>query len=264
MANIVSGVSFPSFAHEAAWSTAAAMDPDFPVSNLSDLVNLRRVALRTAVGATTLDFVLPAARSIDFLAIAHHNAGPAATVAIQLSSGVDPGANLVWVAPAQPLRPVADDSLFPHLFPHRLPAPVLARSGRLTFSPNDTPLEIGAIEIGRFWKWNDVSVPREIGIDSTANVFSGAGGVEHVTRQWSARTVRGERAVVDQLELDTTLLDFQRANGLWKPFVWCWDVSDPATWAREAMLVTNSDVQPGEVTDYLAGRMGFAFREHLL
>ena len=252
---IVSGVSFPSYADE-------GFQADYPATSLSDLVNIRRVAVRSNANAFSVDFVLPEDRVVDFVAVVHHNAGPTTTVTIQLSSGAAPGSNVVYNSGPQPMVP--DGGLFKSVFPHRIPQSETIRSGRLSFSANPEPMEIGAVEIGRFWSWTDVSVPREIGIDSTAQVFDAGGGVEHVTRQWSPRIVRGQRQVVDQEELDTTLLDFHRTNGLWRPFVWCWDATNPDTWAREAVLVTNSEVSPGVASEVRSGQMAFAFQEHLL
>lgn len=258
-----SGVCFPSSASEATW-TGTAFDADFPVTNLSDLVNIRRVAARTTTAAFSVDFVFPTARSIDFVAAVHHNAGPAATLTIQLSSGTDPTTNIVYSGTANLLRRTTDgDATFARVTPLALVAPLSVRSGRLTFSANDVPMEIGGIEIGQFWSWYDVNVPREIGVESTAEVIPVGGGAEHAMMQWAPRTIAGTREVVDQSELDTKLLDFQRTNGTWAPFVWCWDAADPTTWAREAVLVRNRTLPAGAMTESLSGRMAFAFLEHL-
>lgn len=261
MAIIKSGVSFPSYAAEAVWTAGMPVNPDFPATNLSDLTRIRAPSVGGAPGYQSFVFKLPQVRMIDFIALVHHNVA-LGNCRVRLSAGQEPLTDTIFDSG---IIGISNDSIFPRVQPISLGAVMGVRSG---FVEMDTgaggPLELGGVEIGRFWSWTDVNVPREIGIESTASVFSTAGGADHVTQQWSPRTIKGTRDVIDRSEGDTTLLDFQRANGLWRPFVWCWDLNDPATWAREAVLVTNADLPAGVAGENQSGSMAFAFKEHLL
>ena len=260
-----SGVSFPSYTRDATWSVGGGgADADFPATNLGNLEEVRKVYLASAAGARNPAFVMPASKPVDFVAVVHHNADAAATFRLQLSSGITPGADIVYdsgVVPFWPAGVIPTDFL--QVRPILLPAAVTTRSGRLLLSATAAPWEIGAIEVGQFWKWEDVAVPRALGIDSRAIAVDMSRGAAHVMRQWAPRTVSGSREVVLQTELDGMLLDFQRAMGLHKPFVWCEDAEDAATWPRQCMVVTNESLPAGSATDYEVGRLGFSFVEHL-
>lgn len=258
------GICFPSYARDATWTSSHPTDSEFPASNLSDLDEIRKVALWTDGGETELDFILPQARLIDFLALVQHNGSVASRFGVQLSSGTNPSTNIVYSAGLQPIwgigRPVAGYSA---LRPILLSDPVLVRSGRITLGVNSLPWEVGAIDMGLFWAWPDVSVDREIGIESSASLFDMAGGADHATGQWGRRFASGQRGLVDQSELDTKLLDFHRATTRRNAFSWMWDVDDASTWPREAWLARNRSLPAGVVNDYEAGIMRFDFAEHV-
>lgn len=262
-----SGIGFPSYGRDATWSLGPgsnAMAADFPMQNLANLEELRRVALQAAPGGQNLYFDLGAVREIDFLALIHHNAPAAAIFTVTLYDGANQTGAVVYASGNQAFWPGgAVNRDYPAVRPLRLPAPVNARSGLIALTANTVPWEIGGVEIASFWEWNDVAVPREIGVRSNASSAAMGGGVTHVTRQWAPRTVAGSREAVDLPELETRLLDHQRINGLHRTFVWCWDVDDPATWARQAMAVTNSELPAGVRDAYQSGRINFAFREQL-
>lgn len=260
---IRSGVCFPSYGRSAVFTSADAWDSDYPVSALSLLDRIRRVAVRTGPGTTVIDFLLPAAKTVDFLALIHHNAEAAAAMTVQLSSGADPALNVVHLASTTVWAGAAQVEGYPTLRPYRLAAPVTVRSGRVTLSGNTDPWQIGAIEIGKWWSWLDVGVDRGIGVNSRSSSVALADGVDHVTQQWAPRIATGSRDVVDQSEVDQTLLDFHMARGRREAFVWAWDVDDPATWSRQAFLAKNASLPPGTVTDYDIGRMSYDFVEHL-
>jgi hypothetical protein len=262
-----SGASFPSWADQATWSVlSGTADPLFPPSNLADLASPRSPAAATDTGALSLKFVLPAARSIRFVGLIHHNAPAGATLQLRLYSDAaqtgllyDTGSVLAWPAGSAPV------SGYPAVRPIFLPAAVTALSGRLDLAAraDGTPWAVGGVELSGWYEWQDVAVPRAVGFDPQAVSSDAGDGVAHVTRAWSPRQFAGTRELVDQSELETTALDFQREKRLSRPFVWAMDLDDPATWARECALVVNERVPPGVVYDFGAGRSAFAFREHL-
>lgn len=259
-----SGVCFPSYGREAVWTSPSAFDADYPVAALSDLDQVRLVALRSDSGATVLDFVLPATRTIDFLALIHHNGAGSTTFTLQLSSGTDPTANIVY---AGPLESVWGNALpiegYPAVRPILLAEPIAVRSGRISLGANTSPWEIGCIEIGQFWAWDDVAVSTGIGIESSAVSLRTAGGVDHITAQWSPRVANGSRTALDHSELEGRLMDFHRARGLSQAFVWCWDADDAGTWRRQAFLARNRTLPPGKFTDPLSGELAYDFLEYL-
>lgn len=262
-----SGVSFPSFAAEATWSVSTGTwSSAFPVTNLSTLRDIRSVARAAGTGAIGAKFTLPAARAIQFVALVHHNLPPACTVRVQLYAGAaqdgtllyDSTAVLVWPAGSAP-------GIFPGVVrPFLLDAPVAARSGIVTIGgEGGATTEIGAIEISGFWEWNDVAVPREVGLNNRDVVVTKPLGYEDAMMQWSPRTVSGSREMVLQTENETTTLDFFRENKTFKPFVWLWDFADPSTWANQAMLVVNSSLPSTNAYSFPAGRISFTFQEHI-
>jgi hypothetical protein len=263
--DLVSGIGFPSYARDAVWSeTSGWATADYPLSNLADLENLRRVAVHDAAGAANLTFVLPAAQPIDLIAFVHHNAGAADTFRIRLSAGADPLVDTIYDSGEQPFWPDGvDGALFPTMRPFRIPAVQNARSGYIDLSSNASPWEIAAIEIAKFWAWPDIGVDREIGIESHSLRREGAAGVDHFSRQWSPRLASGQRAVVDQSEVDVTLIDFQRFTMRRRAFIWAWNINKPSTWAREAFIVKNRSLPAGTVTHDQVGAMAYDFEEHL-
>lgn len=256
-----SGVCFPSYGRDVVWAKTAgvAWSADYPATNLSLLEDLRRVAT-ASVGATTVVGTLPVNQTIDFIALIHHNLPPATAMTITVYS--DTGLT-TSVFTSSVTIPAAVDGGYPLVRPIRLPASVSARAIKIEFPSTGAEIEVGAIEVGLFWEWTDVDVGREIGIVSNASSAPIGGGVTHVTRQWAPRYVTGSRKFVDVVEVEEKLLDFQRANGLWRTFVWAWDLDDPATWARECMAVTNDSLPAGTRDGYVHGALPFAFREQL-
>lgn len=179
--------------------------------------------------------------------------GAAVDITIRI---IGPVTSIVPALPAAPqVRPVV------------LAAPVNAIAGRLTLydrAPLDNVAwEIGGVEMGGWWEWQDVEVPRERGRGGSAIEQDLGGGVTHVTKQWLPRTWRGERGVVDQSEVETTALDFQLEKRKTRPFVFVHDYDDPSTWPRESLLVTNQSLLPSQIFNFDVGRVGFDFLEHL-
>jgi hypothetical protein len=270
---LVSGVSYLPVSASAVWASAEAWSADHPVTALSDLINIREIAQATDSGQRTLTFVLPAAVSIQFIAMIHHNGVSGTRWRIRLFSDDDPDivgnagaivddSGILQVWPSDP-----GELLYPSTRPHLFEAPVTARSGHITLysraSIDNQPWEIGGFEIAQWWPWTDVEVPRERGMSNTDVVSEQPDSVDHVMKQWAPRIWSGSRGVVDQAELETTAIDFMRDRGLTKPFVFVWNINDPATWLREAMLVRNTKAPPAVFQLLDIGRIDFKFTEHL-
>lgn len=260
-----SGISFPSVARGVEWFEQEAAHPDFPVSNLSNLEELRRVTRAAAPGNFSMAANFDGQHDVDFVALIHHNAPPGATVRVVLYATPDLIAPYAYDSGQIPVWPEGSaDAGYPNVRPILLPAPVSAAGIYVALSNmGGVTCELGGVEVGRFWAWPDVLVPREIGIKSGATSVPMGSGVSHITRQWSPRTVSGSRDLASVSDVEEKLVDHHRTNGLHRTFVWCWDAEDPATWARQAMAVTNSDLPAGVREDYQSGRINFAFREQL-
>lgn len=258
-----SGVCFPSYARNAAFVTGQGSVADYPTTNLSDLDNIRRVFVSASAGFVGIGFVLPAAVPIDFLALIHHTAPAGATFYLQLSSGTDPNLADVYVSGEQLFWPSGVvNTNYPAVRPMLLPQAYVARSGALLIY--DAPgIEIGAVEIGQFWEWPEINRSREVGFSSRSISERMSRGSSHVMKQWAPRTIAGTREVVDQSQLDTKVLDFEGDMGLSRAFVWCEDIEDPATWARQCALVTNQSLGGSVVTDHEVGQHSFSLVEHL-
>ncbi len=249
-----SGVSFPSYGATFTLATGTP-DTDFPVSNLANLKDVRRVF--AASGAVEITFELDAAQSLEFVGLAHHNAGVSATYRIRLYS--DNLTTEVHDSTVSSFYPTPTNLEFAQSTPHRFDA-VTALTGRINLSSQ--AWEIGGIEIGGFWLWEDVGVGREIGLKSNDAVSDQPENTQHVMRQFSPRVFKGSREVVDVTD-SVTMLDFQKEKGTSRPFFWVWDTADPTTWPRECALVRNASHVPFSKMMHPSGRMGFDFLEHL-
>ncbi len=265
-----SGVSFPSYAGQGTWSagTATTFDADYPVTNLSDLKRITRKA--KVAGATTYAFfnlTFAAFRTINFCAMLNHNiVAPTkwrmrfyaeAVANIANTPLLDTGLIDVWPSGSAPI------SGLPAVTPFVFPASASVRTGILAVEIAAGLPEIGGFECGGWWEWTDVAVPRELGISGNGTQEDMGGGVVHAMKEWSPRLIKGTRSVVDQSEIETTALDFQREKRLSQPFVFLTDFDDPTTWPREAVLVKNVTIPPSQIFDVDVGRFAFEFREHI-
>lgn len=261
-----SGVSFPSYAADPAYAMiTGTADASYPVANLSDLYNIRTVFKAGATGAIAFSFIFPANRTIQFLALLHHNGPAAATVRYRLFSdnNPDPVGNAAHQIADSGALTLQTSTLFPQCFPYKMTAALAVRSGRVDLSANSVAWVIGALELSGWWEWTDVAVSRQFGLKAQDAVAAVPFGVEHAMSQFNPRTVSGTREIVDQSENLTTALDFQLEKKTSKPFVWCWDVADSATYARECILVRNAQLVSPLQLDYPAGKQSFIFSEHL-
>lgn len=251
-------------------SDTSALNASYPLTNLPNLYKIRTPAQWATAAGAYASFLLSATKSVQFLALAHHNAPAGATFRIILFSDTNPDPILnqahvvhdsgvqIFVAPVSP---------YPQVQPYRLSAAVTARSGWLELSDRRVTdavvWSLGAVEISGFWEWQDVEVPREFGFANTDVVAQQPFNVDHVMTQFAPRTWVGTRGLVDQSENNTTAVDFQLEKKTHQPFVFCWDTDDTATYAREAILVRNSRITPPTQNDYPGGSQSFGLIEHL-
>lgn len=265
-----SGVSFPSYQGATMAMATGAASADYPVSALASAQSIRSVFRASAPGAIAVTFIFSAAKMMEFLGILHHNAPAGATFRWRLFSDANPdpvgnAAHQVWDSGVIAFYPPDAEvsSVYPAVRPYLLPSDRSVRSGRLDLSAHGAAWEIGALELAGWWGWEDVAVPREIGVKNSDVTSEQPNGGDHVMGKFAPRIFSGSR---DSVEIQTeraTALDFQRAKGTYQPFVWVWDYDDPETWAREVMVVRNSALTPLTQNDHPSGRIAFGFMEHL-
>lgn len=266
---IKSGVGTPSYATLATWAqVTGAWDSDYPITNLANLRSIRSVAKASGSGVRAFTFILPAAVSLQFLAMLDHNGAAASTVRYRLFSdnNPDPVGNagaIVHDSGTLSLLPGGANADWPQNHPYVLSAAVTARSCRIDLSSHATAWQIGAFEIAAWWEWTDVETPREFGLNNNDVVAAMPNGITHEMSQWAPRVIKGTRGVVTQTEIHTTALDFQLATGLRNPFVWVWDFNDSTTWPREVVLVHNASLPSPRAVEYPGGRFAFDFEEWL-
>jgi hypothetical protein len=103
---------------------------------------------------------------------------------------------------------------------------------------------------------------RELGLSARPERYSLIGGADGASADWAPRTVSGQ---IDFLSTDvsmTTALDFQKAHGKQKPFVFVPDADDATTWARQCFLARNTDVPLLTGAGRRHDRFPFSFVEH--
>lgn len=261
-----SGVSYPSYAADPTYAmVTGTADASYPVANLTDLYNIRTVFKAGASGAIAFTFIFPANRTIQMIGLLHHNGPAAATVRYRLFSdnNPDPVGNPTHQILDSGALTLQTSALFPQCFPYRMSAATAVRSGRVDLSANALPWIIGAMELAGWWEWTDVSVPRELGLRNHDSVVAQPFGVDHAMSQFAPRSLVGTRDLTDQSENLTTALDFQLATKTSKPFLWVWDASDPATFARECFLARNAAINPPVQNAFPSGRQSVSLVEHL-
>lgn len=257
-------VGFPSYSSIATWTNEfGTWDPDFPVTNVGDLLRLRRVTKATSTGVVEIGFQLAAPQMINLVSLIHHNLLPDCIVNVALYSDNAFADIVLGIGGISPPPAVGN---LPQTFPVLLAdAPVAVMSGLINMTPAGTePLPIlGAIDIAQAYIWKDVTVPQQRGFAPSGQRLAQPGGTDANMRQWSPRTFTGERDVVTRAEIESTILDFQSHTRLSQPFVFVRDIDDPNTWAREAYLARNKPLANSTVNEPENGKHAFTFQEHL-
>lgn len=260
------GVSTLSIASQGTWALFTGTgDANYPVANLTDLVRPSNVCRITpAAGAINIRITFPSSLSMQFLALVNHTLPAGATVRIRPTTGTngsgtvlfDSGAIAVWASGA-PL------SGFKPTFPYLGPSLVSARSVQLDFaSAGSSPVEFGAIEVGQWMPWN-IGEGIEVGFETRAADVTLVGGGAEAGDMPMARIANGQ---IDKLSLSTLypqFLDFQKAQGKNKPFVYVEDLDDATTFARRCFLARNTDLPPLVGALYRSDRFQFRLREQM-
>lgn len=255
-------VGFPSYSSITTWSSiTGTWDANYPVTNLADLLRLRRVAKATSSGAVALSFTLASAQTIGLVSLAHHNLSALATVRLRLYSDV----LTTEVYDSGLISPPAPVANYAQMLPMLIPIPRAALTGRLDITPysGDPDVLLGAVDVAQAYLWSDVTTSQQRGFVPSGQRIAQAGGGDANMRQWSPRTFIGERDVVTRAEIESTILDFQKYAGLSNPFAFVRDIDDPTVWPRESYLARNKPISNSVINGPENGKHAFAFNEHL-
>ena len=267
------GFSFPSYAALPTWTFQTAggvADANFPLANLTDLRNIRRI-FKTTGPTCKLQFNLPSAVSIGFVAVVHHNSDAGDTVRLRLWSDNNPDpvgnlGNMVYDSGTISMFPGASDqiALYPQSFPILVAGAPSSQSGLVNFSSNAAGTwQIGGIEISGWYQQDGISVQRTFGLKSNDVVSPQPFGVQHVERTFSPRILSFSRDMTDQSENATTAADFQLEKTTSSPFVWVSDIDDVDTYQREVILMRNAKLTAPLMLAYPTGKLIFDLIEHL-
>lgn len=228
-------VGFPSHVASATLAMiSGAADADYPVANLADLKRIRRPLQTTGAGAIAVSAVLPAAQSVEFLALCHHNATAGATYRFRsysdaaMTTLVDDSGTLTF--------PTVDDAAFKIVTPYVLPSPMTVRAVRVDLSDIGAAWQIGGLEIAGLIAWDAVT-KREIGLQSAEQITRFPEGGTMGTRAFSPRVITSGREYRSYTADGFAILDLAKTMGRSEPFVWVRAYEDPASWNREAVLV---------------------------
>lgn len=247
-----SGVSTGHVGTTASWAlTSGTPDADYPVANVADLSEPRRIC--KASGSVVITATLTGRSRVRFIGLLHHNAAGASMV-VKLYDDI----GLFHTSPSITLND--GDGLYPACTPYLLDAAVAATKVRLELSSGSW--EIGAIDIADAWVFEDVQVEREIGFDLRDDVTEDVDGVDFVTQNWSPRTVVATR-LINVVEEETIALDFQNEHGGDTVFVWFWDYDDPTTWDRQVFPCRDVQMTPLQKIAHPAGTVRFGVEEAL-
>lgn len=224
------GMSLESYSADAVFAAGTgAWDPNYGVANAGDLYLPSKVA-RVTGGAASLTGTLPGASPIGIVAVTNHNADTIRVQAGAYDSGV------VATAPAVPGYRRTQPFIFPE---------ISAALVTVTFGFVGT-LDIGAIEIARFFELPGISPGAAVGFRRTGEDTELVGG-GRIAARGGARRPRTFSGQLDRLAMaiaETRGLDFQKIKARSGPFVFVSDTATPASWSRGCWLARNAEVRP--------------------
>lgn len=247
------GVSYSSASRTAAFATVSGTW----TAAVGKLANLRQPRDRASTSnAGALTFTFPVVSPIQFVGIIDHSFGTGVTCRVQLFNAAssqiyDSGTVSFWPTGG----PVAG---FPSVRPFVLNSEVQAKSGRVDFSAAGA---IGGIEAARFWDWGGVSPKQEWGFSPNNPVIPLAGGGGETQPGWMPRIFNGQLDYIAMGIAATTGVDFQRAQGRSRPFVYVEDSADATSWPRRCALMTNDELPPTVGALYRHDTFQFRFKE---
>lgn len=227
---MTAGVSIESWSSTAAFS-GSGFDANYPVTNLSDVVRSSNIA-RVSGGATTaITAALGAAHPVSCVGLIHHNLQVGDTVRVQ-AGAYDSGTVAVWPAGA----PAGYRCHRPFVFPE-----VSASSVTVTITAAGD-LELGAIEIARFWEWPGISPGAQVGLTAVAADLDYVGGGAGLIGAERVRTYSGQIDKIQMTLAATRGLDLQGFKGKSQPLLFVEDLADPASWARRCFLARQNEL----------------------
>lgn len=259
------GIIFPAWGHEVAYSSVVDWHANYPLQNVSDVIRTSKIARRTSNAYTTLSAEFPEPRSVQAIALIGHNLVPSSQVSLSFYDGpmATPGEYVGGTGFLSPTGGQPNQTAYRRIMPIILPAPVTARSFYMTFDNIADPMELEAIEVGQFWEWPGISYGREIGVSVESEEISLVGGAAFHPETAAPRTVSGQIDLLAMAKTSTTGLDFQKAMDLQRPFVWAEDFDDPATWARRCLFARNVDLPAMVGALYRHDRFPIRMIEHM-
>lgn len=214
--------------------TSGTADADFPVSNLANPREPRRLFKASASGAISLLAVLPATQQVEFVCLTDHNAINAATYRIR--SWSDAAATALLDDSGTLAFSIGANTQFRKNTPYALPAAVGARAVTVDLSDIGTAWKIGALVISGAL-WFDAVSKREVGVVGGDEVAQRAGPAQHATRLFSPRVVTLGRDNRTYSGEGFAVLDMMRDRGTADPFVVALAYDEPASWERGVALV---------------------------
>lgn len=239
------GVSTASYSAGSTFAaTSGTWSTDYPVTNLSDLADPGRVA-RVAGGSASFTATLASASLVQIVALVGHTLAATDTIRVQ-AGAYDSGTVPAYAATR------------PFVFPAEISVSVVTVT--LTFAA--ASVDIGALEIGRWWEW-EINASADAGYLDAGDDIQLLGGGSVGFETFRPRTYAGQISYLDLATSSTTGLDFQKLQGLTRPFVFVEDADDPATWGRSCFLARNSEVPPMVAALFNRDTFQFRLREHV-
>jgi len=254
-----SGVSTASLADDGTFAvTTGTEDSDYPATNAGDLFDTGEVArIAPDTGTVVIERVLSADASVQFLALVEHNIPSGGAVQVEVFDDD----SLTSLAHDTGTVTIPDPTSDPQTFPVLLDAAITARSIRVTVTGLTDDLELGGLEIGQFWEWPWITAGLEAGFDigGSEQVLAGGGSYGAEGEDFRTRTL--QVSYLDLAVSSTTGLDFQKLQGLTRPFVYVEDYDAPASFPRDCFLAVNEDTPLMSAAIFDKDNVQFRLRE---
>lgn len=259
----MTGVSWDSVTDQATFASAGGTwSTDYPLSNLAEPRLATKVARVTpAGGGAALTFTLASSRLIQFIGLVRHNVFAEATLRVYLYDGDN---NLLHDSDTMSFWPGGYANYgYPAIRPYVLPEQMAVRWGMIEMNGLPATVEIGSVEIAKWWSWVGLAPGKEFGFKTTGGITDLLGAGMEPPERGGARVLNGQISHLALEEAASIGLDFQRRQGQGRPFVYVQDYDDPFSWLRTAMYATNSELPPSVGVLYRHDTFQFRFTEYL-
>ncbi len=260
-----SGVSTFSYTATATYALVTGdADANYPIGNLADLFQISNPARITPdAGEIAFTAVLTTDQTVQMAALVQHRLPAGATVRTRLFSD----AGMTTTVTGGDLGPTAIPAPvtgYRQTFPAVMAASRTVRAVRIDIEDaGSDPIDFGGLEIAQWWELPKITATAEIGFGDGADDIALLGGGAWGRQEYRPNTYSGQVAHMDTAVSLTTGLDFQKYKQLSRPFVFCEDYSDPASWPRTTFLAMNSDLSPFVAALYSRDRYQFRLAEHV-